>query len=280
MAQTPALEGTEMTNRMRETTLQHPALEHPAGDVSAPALAGPDASASSDASRPIRRAGLIAGAALMVMAALAGFGNIVVLQGLVTPGDAAKTAGDVMRSDAVFRFGVASLYLVVVLDVVIAWALLRVFSPVNRDVSRLAAWFRLTYAGVFMVALSQLAGIPELLSGAGYSASFTPAQRQGLALLRIDTFNDIWSAGLILFGVHLLILGYLAYKSGYVPRVLGILLVIAGVGYVFDSFVAVFSDGSPFAISTVTFLGEFLLGLWLLIRGRISAFVMSATGAA
>ena len=204
----------------------------------------------------------------MLMSALAGFGNLVVLEGLVTPGDAAKTAGDIVASEGVFRFGVASLYLVVVLDVVVAWALLRVFSPVSRDISRLAAWFRLAYSGVFMVALSQLAGISDLLNSEGYSAVFTAEQLQAQALLKIDAFNDIWFAGLILFGVHLLIIGYLAYKSGYVPRVLGVLLVIAGVGYAFDSFVTVFSDGSPIAISTVTFLGEFLLGLWLLIRGR------------
>ena len=111
-------------------------------------------------------------------------------------------------SDGLFRLGVASLYLVVVLDVVVAWALLRVFSPVNRDLSRLAAWFRLAYAAVFMVALSQLAGIPSLLGGAGYSGLFTREQLQGQALLKIDTFNDIWFAGLILFGAHLLILGY------------------------------------------------------------------------
>ena len=193
------------------------------------------------------------------------------LEGLVTPGDAAKTAGDIMASEGVFRFGVASLYLVVVLDVVVAWALLRVFSPVSRDISRLAAWLRLAYSGVFMVAVSQPAGIPDLLKSEGYSAVFTAEQLQAQALLKIDAFNDIWMAGLILFGVHLLIIGYLAYKSGYVPRVLGVLLVIAGFGYAFDSFVAVLSEGSPFAISTVTFLGEFLLGVWLLIRGsRVS----------
>ena len=191
---------------------------------------GPPGSVDS-ASWPVRKAALVAGAGLMLMSAFAAFGNLLVVEGLVTPGNAAKTAGDIMESDGLFRLGVASLYLVVVLDVVVALALLRVFSPVNRDLSRLAAWFRLAYAAVFMVALSQLAGIPSLLGGTGYPAVFTPEQLQGQALLKIDTFNDIWFAGLILFGVHLLILGYLAFKSGYVPKALGVLLVIAGVGY-------------------------------------------------
>jgi Domain of unknown function (DUF4386) len=204
----------------------------------------------------------------MLMSALAGFGNLVVLQGLVTPGDAARTASAIASSEGMFRLGVASLYLVVLLDVIVAWSLFRLFGPVNRTVSGLAALFRLAYATVFMVAISQLAGIPAVLHGPGYGAAFTVPQRQGQVLLKIDTFNDIWFAGLILFGAHLVVLGYLAHRSGYVPRSLAVLLVVAGLGYGFDSFVRVFFSGSPFAVSNVTFLGEFLFGLWLLMRGQ------------
>ena len=246
---------------MTHDTSQAP-LDHGASDLPPPAPPG----AAADPS--VRRASLTAGVGLMLMSVLAAFGNLMVVQGLVTPGDAAQTAKDIAASDGMFRFGVTSMYLVVVLDVVIAWALFRVFAPVNESISRLAAWFRLVYAGVFMVAISQLAGIPDLLASEGYSTAFPPQQLQAEALLKVDAFNDIWYAGLILFGAHLLIIGFLAYKSGYVPRVLGVLIVIAGVGYAFDSFVFVFSEGSPMSISMFTFLGEFLLGLWLLIRGR------------
>jgi hypothetical protein len=204
----------------------------------------------------------------MLMAALAGFGNFVVIEGLVTPGDAAQTARDVAGSEGLFHLGVAMLYLVIVLDVVLAWALFRVFSPVSMEISRLAAWFRLAYAGVFMVALGHLAGLPDLLSSQGYSTAFTPEQLEAQALLKTDSFTDIWMAGLLLFGVHLFLLGFLVLKSGYVPKVIGVLLLIAGVGYPLDTFVSVFSEGSPIAVSTFTFLGEFLLGLWLLVRSR------------
>ncbi len=244
-----------MTNRTRERSLDNHAPDLP------PRFPVP-------ADRSIQNAGLIAGASLMLMAALAGFGNFVVIEGLVTPGDAAQTARDVVDSDGLFRLGVAMMYLVIVLDVVLAWALLMVFSPVSRDLSRLTAWFRLAYAGVFMVALGHLAGIPDLLTSQGYSTAFTPEQLQAQALLKTDSFNDIWMAGLLLFGVHLFLLGVLVIRSGYVPKVIGALLLVAGVGYPFDTFVSVFSEGSPFAISTFTFLGEFLLGLWLLVRGR------------
>jgi hypothetical protein len=94
-------------------------------------------------------------------------------------------------------------------------------------------------------------------------------------MLKIDAFTDIYMAALVLFGMHLCLLGYLAYTSGYVPRFIGVLLVIAGFGYAFDSFVTVFTAGSPFAISTITFLGEFVLALWLLFRGRTTVLQRS-----
>ena len=221
----------------------------------------------SDAStRSIRTAGLVAGLALIAMSVLAAFGNFVAVEGLVTPGDAARTAEDILAAEGTFRLGVLALYLVVVLDVVVAWALMRVFEPVSRSLSRLGAWFRLAYSAIFMVAISQLAGIPDLLGASG-SAAFTTEQVEAQALLKVDAYHDIWFAGLILFAAHLVIVGYLAYRSGYVPKILGALVVIAGLGYAFDSVGTVLSESPP-EISMVTFIGEFLLCLWLLIRGR------------
>ena len=216
--------------------------------------------------RSIRTAGLVAGLSLIAMSALAGYGNFVAVEGLVTSGDAATTADDILAAEGTFRLGVLALYLVVVLDVVVAWALMRVFEPVSRSLSRLAAWFRLAYSAIFMVAISQLAGIPDLLS-ARDSGAFTTEQVEAQALLKVDAYHDIWFAGLMLFAAHLVIVGYLAYASGYVPRILGALVVIAGLGYAFDSIGTVLSESPP-EISTVTFVGEFLLCLWLLIRGR------------
>ena len=246
-----------MTNHTESLRVHHDADQAPT-----PARHEPDAH------RSLRRASIIGGAGILLLAASAAFGNLVVVEGLVTHGDAARTAEDVMASEGMFRLGIASLYVTVVLDVVVAWALFRVFSPVSTAMSRLAAWFRLAYSGVFMVAIGQLAGIPHLLGSKGYSAVFDEGQLQAQALLRVDAFNDIYFAGLILFGVHLGLLGYLAYRSGYVPRVLGVLLVIAGLGYVFDSFGTVLSQGSPVIVSMVTFLGELLLAFWLVVRGR------------
>lgn len=173
-----------------------------------------------------------------------------------------------MAAEGMFRLGIGSWFLVVSLDVVIAWALFEVFRPVSTGLSMLAAWFRLVYTAVFMVAISELVGALGLLSYQEYLAVFSADQLHAQALLRIDTFTEIWDAGLILFGLHLLVIAYLAYRSGYVPRVLGVLLGIAGVGYAFDGFGAVLLQSLSIKIASFTFIGEFLLALWLVIWGR------------
>jgi hypothetical protein len=159
--------------------------------------------------------------ALLLMAALAGFGNFAAIEGLVTWGDAEKTARDIAASEGLFRAGVASLFLVVVLDVIVACALYRVFAAVDRTLSMLAAAFRLVYSAIFMVALGHLLGALRHLDQQ--------------VLVHIEAFDDLWNAGLGLFGAHLLLLGLLAYRASYAPSWLGILLAIAGLGYLADS---------------------------------------------
>jgi len=216
----------------------------------------------------VRNASVTAGVALLLMSALAGFGNFVSLKGLVTQGNAAQTAKDITGSEGLFRLGIASLLLVIALDVVIALALYRVFSPVNKSISMLAAALRLVYAGVFMVAIGQLLGVLRLLSNDGYLSVFSADQLRTQALLGINAFTDLWHAGLFLFGLHLLVIGYLAFRSGYVPRLLGVLLAIAGLGYVTDTFGVILSQGTWTDVSSFTFIGEFLFALWLVIWGR------------
>lgn len=224
----------------------------------------------------IRTASITAGVALLLMSVVAIFGNVVVVDGLVTEGNATQTAADIIASAGLFRLGIASLVVVVALDVVVAWALYRVFSPVNKSLSMLAMALRLVYSGVLMVAVGELLGVVRLLSDDGYRAVFGADQVDAQAMVGIAAFNDIWYVGQFLFGLHLLLIGYLAYRSGYVPRLLGALITISGLGYAADSLGAVLSQGSWTDISAFTFIGEFLLALWLLIRARSIAVRTSA----
>ena len=191
-------------------------------------------------------------------------------------GDPAQTAKDITESSGLFRLGIASLYLVIPLDIVVAWALYRVFSPVSKSLSMLAATLRIAFAAVFMVAISQLVEALRLLNNDNYLAAFSPEQLHAQALLAINAFNDVWHAGLFLFGLHLLVIGYLAFKSGYVPKLIAVLVAIDGLSYAVDTFGTVLSPGPWTDTATFTFIGELLLGLWLVIRGR--RLTLSASG--
>jgi hypothetical protein len=210
----------------------------------------------------------VAGLALLALAVLASAANFAAVQRLVTPGDAARTADDIIASAGTFRLGTAALVVVALLDVVVAWALRLFFAPVNAHLATLAAWLRLGYAGIFAVAISQLAGVLPVLTGAPYATTLSADQRHTEALLKIQAFDDIWQVGLALFGLHLVLIGYLAYRSGYVPRVLGLLLAVAGVGYLVDTFAGLILTDSPISVSAVTFIGEAVFLLWLLVKGR------------
>jgi hypothetical protein len=108
----------------------------------------------------------------------------------------------------------------------------------------------------------------RLLGNTGYLAVFSTNQLHAQALLRINTFTDIWDGGLVLFGLYLLAIACLAYRSGYIPRLIGVLLAIAGLGYLVDSFGRVLSGGSGPDVSAFTGIAEFLFALWLVICGR------------
>jgi hypothetical protein len=224
----------------------------------------------------MRTASITAGVALLLMSVVAIFGKVIAVDGLVTEGNAAETVGNILASLGLFRLGIASLVVVIALDVLVAWALYRVFSPVSASLSMLAAALRLVYAGVFMVAIGQLLGVVRLLTDDSRLDVFSADQLNAQAMLGITAFMDIWYVSQFLFGLHLLLIGYLAYRSGYLPRVLGVLLAIAGLGYATDSLGAVLSPGTWTAISAFTFIGEFLLALWLVIGARRIATTAAA----
>jgi hypothetical protein len=142
-----------------------------------------DSTTGTEPNRSIRSASLTAGIALLLLSALSIFGFIVVVKGLVTPGDPAQTANDITESIGWFRLGIAALYLVIPLDIVVGWALYRVFSPVSKSLSMLAAILRVAFAVVFMVAISRLVDVLRLLDNDSHLAAFSPEQLHAQALL-------------------------------------------------------------------------------------------------
>lgn len=209
-----------------------------------------------DAAAEIRRASTTAGIALLLVALLSAFGYLFVVERLVVEDNAAQTAANIAGSESAFRLAIASLLVVAALDVVVAWALFTVLEPVSSSLSMLAAWFRVLYAGIFVVAIAQLVGVLRLLPEAENAAESEFAAR---VLSGVLAYEDIWSAGLVLFGFHLVLLGVLVGRAVYVPTILGVLLAVAGLGYIVDGFgVVLFADYGA-NVAAFTFVGEVVL---------------------
>lgn len=131
----------------------------------------------------------------------------------------------------------------------------------------LAAWFRLAYAIIFGAGLTNLFNVLKLLSGANYLNAFEKGQLQAQVMVSLDAFNTTWNIALAAFGIHLLFIGYLIFKSSFIPRVVGVLLIIAGLGYLIESLAAFLLPNFDLNLALFTGWGELLLTFWLLIKG-------------
>ncbi len=214
-----------------------------------------------------RNAAITAGLGLLLMTIAAIFANFFVLESFIVPGDAAETANNIMVNEGLFRAGICSLIIVAILDVVVAWALYVFLKPINKNLSLLTAWFRLVYAAILGISLHNLFSVLQLLSGADYLKVFETDQLHAQAMLSLSAFSDGWDIGIVFFGLHLALLGYLVFKSDHIPRILGVLLVIAGLGYLIDSFVVFLLPNQEVTIAMFTFIGELLFMFWLLLQG-------------
>lgn len=222
----------------------------------------------------LRQAAIIAGFGYLIIFLLGISANFFVLQNLIVPEDAAATVNNIMSNEWQFRLGILGFIVMVIFDVVVAWALYVLLKPVNRSLSLLAAWFRLVNATIFGIALYNLFSVLQLLGSANYLMAFETGQLQVQVMLFFNAFNYTWLIGLIFFGIHLFILGYLILMSGYIPRILGVLLMIAALGYLIDSFanflLPSYTDYEIIFMLIVVIpgvIGELSLTLWLLLKG-------------
>jgi len=171
-----------------------------------------------------------------------------------------------------FRLGIVVDSVVVLLEIVLIGILYVLLRPVNRTLALVAAFARLAMTVVMAVNVFNSLGVLLLLSGAGYLTVFEPDQLDALVLLFLNLHESgvyIWQ---VFLGLHLIVLGYLVFKSGYFPRILGILLMVACLGYLMDSFGILFPSSEAISIVSsvllvATVIGEVSFTFWLLIKG-------------
>jgi hypothetical protein len=206
-----------------------------------------------------RRASLISGGGLVGMAILMPAGYFGAIVPLVEPKDAATTAHNIGAAPVLYLAGLAAIATVLVLDVVVAVAWYWLFRPVHPRLSLVAAWLRLVYTVLFAVATVQLV------------IAFVRLDDPARVVGALDAFSAVWISSLGLFGVHLLVIGYLAIRASFIASIFGVLLVISGLGYIADAAGVLIGLDLPVTFGSFGFVGEVAIIVWLFVRGRTLA---------
>jgi hypothetical protein len=184
--------------------------------------------------------------------------------------DTAATVQNIMASEWQFRLSFMSDLLGGVLFLLLAWALYVLLKPVNKNLAFLFVLLNLGGVAVqCMNTLNQFAAL-VLLSGADYLNVFQADQLQALAMLFLDLHKNGFMIAQIFYGAWLFPLGYLVFKSGFFPRVLGVILMVHCVAWL-TTFLQIFLFPDYTAVTYISyplgFIAEFGLTLWLLIKG-------------
>jgi hypothetical protein len=209
----------------------------------------------------------MAGVFQLLEAITAACPGVFILDRLVVPGNAAVTAANILGHERLLWLGFASLLIGVACH--IAWALLmyELLKPVNRSVSLLAAFVVLVCCGMQAIAsLFYLAPL-LILQGASSLSAFTAEQLQALALMFVKLNNYANDIDLVFFGLWCILTGYLIFRSTFLPRILGVLLAIGGLGWVTYLYPPLAYHLFIPYIAAASALGEIPLELWLIVMG-------------
>lgn len=215
---------------------------------------------------PSKHTARIAAILYLILIPIGFFGTAYVPFALVVPGEIAKTVSNIAASESLFRLSMVAVFLMNLVSILLVLFLYKLLKPVGKGMATLMVVFLMFGAGISMLnEVNHFAAL--LLSSADNGALFTIEQSQYLVRLFLDMHEYGSYIAVIFWGLWLFPLGYLIIKSNVLPKILGALLIIAGVGYLIDSSMLFLAPQFSVTFSDFTFIGEILFPLWLLIKG-------------
>jgi hypothetical protein len=218
----------------------------------------------------IRALSRIGGILYLIIIAGGILGDALIRGTIIVPDDAIATADNLQSMEALWRFGVAAEFVMLLCTTVLALILFILLRPVSRDLALLAVFFNLVTVAVEGFNELRMLGALSPLGGAAYLAAFTPEQLDALASLALESYSDGFGANLVFFGCECVVLGSLIYRSDFLPKAIGILMAIAGSCYLVNSLALLGAPGIAEQIAPsiiLAFVGEAALCLWLLFKG-------------
>lgn len=213
------------------------------------------------------KSALIAGLSLFVMILTTPFAEFSIFPKLIDYDSAAKTAENIINNKHLFTVAIFLILLTLIADIVASWALYIFLKPVNKSLSLLTAWFRLMYTAMYFIALYNLISILSIVKSIEHLKDSGANYINESIFLHIKAFRMEGGFGLIIFGVYLVLLGYLIYKATYVPKIFGIILCIAGLSWIIDNLSTFLFPQVNTQFLFVFTMGELIFMLWLLIKG-------------
>lgn len=209
----------------------------------------------------IGTAALIAGLTLFVPTAP--YAEFYVFGKFIDYNDAAKTTHNLLQHPKLFLSGIYAIFFTFIKDVLLAWAMYIFLKPVNASLALLGAWLRVVYAAVAIVALFNFLNAYQLVHTPDYQTAFKNEQ----VLLLLNARRYSMNLAFILFGIYLMFGGILIYMASYIPKVMGVLITLAGIAYILISLQPYFFKQYNLSWMMAFYIGELVFGIWLLVKG-------------
>src|SRR5713101_2122560 len=189
---------------------------------------------------------------------------------LVVSGDVTATANNIMASESLWRISIACELILLVCAVALTLFFYVLLRPVNKNLALLAVFFNIVEFPIEAVSKLCLFAALFLSGNADYMKAFEPHQLHALVRISLKLHDYGFGIDLVFFGFACLVYGYLLFRSGYFPRILGVLMAIAGLSYLANSFTLILAPayvGRIFLILVLALIGELSLCLWLIVKG-------------
>jgi len=187
---------------------------------------------------------------------------------LVVAGNAAATVANISANHGLFLAAILCYLINFIEDIVIAWALYFLLAPVNKPLSLLAALFRLMYTAIALGGMFNLVTVYRMLTTPSYLANFGQSQLNAQVDLLLHTFRYDYAASICaIFSIHLLLVGYLIFRSRYIPWWLGAIVFVDGLAWIVSNLQPFLYPNADLGYLMIAFFGELVLMLWLLIFG-------------
>jgi len=213
----------------------------------------------------------IAGFCYLIVIATGLFSEVFVRQALKVSNDALATAHNIQTNEMLFRWGFVADLINFVVGIPTILIIYHFFKKSNKIILQIALALVIIQTGIIAVNLLNQITPLLLLGNDTYLNTFQPNQLATLSLLSLNIQSQGYGIGLVFFGFYCILIGYVIYRTGAIPKIIGVLYAVAGICYLINSFTMFLSKGfaNPLFIylAIPIFIGELSLCLWLLIKG-------------